>query len=245
MDPSSTLAGWNSDSYGNKGLFDQWCFSFSSKDDGLSEKKKNNNKCYMTEEELVVMGPVPLSHSPSKWSGPNLLQNCDLPPPVKVFAGTDKNVLNSIRPKHISKVSQEVEDRELSSTKIPNESEKLELMKALQLSQSRARTAERKATVMAEERDNLSSLLLSESLRFFAHRQWVKLLQLEVSQLKSQKLKKQESSCSSYNSRIERDKGSSEAEDGENVGSLPWCMTLALCLGIAGVGYAVGSRYFF
>ncbi|PIA52011.1 hypothetical protein AQUCO_01000117v1 [Aquilegia coerulea] len=257
MDPSSTLAGWISDSYSygernsSKGsskavCCDEWCFSFNSKD--CCKQNCLNHKCYMTEQEVMIMGAVEVSNKSHSqlYSCPNLMQNCDLPPPVKIFTGVDKNVLNSIRPKHIiSNISREGENRELPAGKNTDESDKLELMKALQLSQSRARTAEKKASFLTAERDRLSSLLLSDSLRLFAHRQWVKLLQFEVSQLQSQKQKKAQDLCSSCSNRHEINKGSSEADNGENVGSLGWCMTLALCLGIASVGVAVGYRYLF
>ncbi|KAF5204747.1 hypothetical protein FRX31_005663 [Thalictrum thalictroides] len=254
MDPSSTLAGWISDTYSygdrnsskassNKAVCcDEWCFSFNSKD--CCKQNCLNQKCYMTEEEEAVMIMGSVVDISNKSHCPNLMQNCDLPPPVKIFTSADKTLLNSIRSKHvISNINQEEGKNEMSIGRNTDESDKLELMKALQLSQSRARTAEKKASFLAAERDRLSTLFLSDSLLLFAHRQWVKLLQLEITQLQSQKLKKAQEVCSNCSNRHERNKGSSEADNGENVGSLGWCMTLALCLGIASVGVAVGYRY--
>lgn len=126
------------------------------------------------------------------------------------------------------------------------ESDKLDLMKALRLSQSRARTAEKKASLVTEERDRLHNLFLKESLRLFAHRQWLKLLQLEVSHLRSHKQKTHTQAHEDHNNKPQGEKGFPEAEpeDGENTDGLIWCMsTLALCLSIAGVGVAVGYRY--
>ncbi|KAL5705119.1 hypothetical protein ACHQM5_023462 [Ranunculus cassubicifolius] len=250
METSTTLGGWNS--FKNPKLFEEikptsngnkeWPFlinsHFKQDDDELK-----NKKCYMTEEEFMIMGAVKKKGS---CYSPNLLQNCDLPPPVKVFTGADEIVLNSIKSKasNTSKITNEVEKRDLPRSKSSEENDKVDLMKALQLSQSRARTAEKKASQMAEERDRLSSLFLKESLRLFAHRQWMKLLQLEVSHLQSHKQKNQhQHSCNHCKKKLDRDEGSSDAEDGENAGSLSWYMTLAICLGIAGVGVAVGLGY--
>ncbi|OVA20894.1 hypothetical protein BVC80_8905g14 [Macleaya cordata] len=198
--------------------------------------------CYMKEgKEEMLRSPLL-----SQRSSIDLLQNCDLPPPLKVFAGADKTAITSIRPPSYTKVCGE---DEFPITRDSFEIEKLELLRALQLSQTRAREAERKAKLMTQERDHLSHSFLKESLRIFAYKQWVKLLEFEVSQLQSenQKEQKQSCSCGCHPKREKQSSSSSEEEkvgNGGDVGSLTWCMALALCLGIAGVGFVFGCTYY-
>ncbi|XP_059639637.1 uncharacterized protein LOC132282011 [Cornus florida] len=165
----------------------------------------------------MVMGIV-LSHKP----GLDLLQNCDLPPPLKVFAGPDK-VLSSMN----RVCGMTVQEDESNSGA---ENEKLDLLKALRLSQTRAREAEKMAAVLAKERDCLCNALVEESMRLLSYRQWVKLLDLQLSKLQRQQ-QQEEQSC--------------EEEEEEAGGSMTWFVALALCLGITGVGIAFGCRYFF
>lgn len=156
----------------------------------------------------------------AKKSGLELMQNCDLPPPLKVFSGLDKTVVS---PPPTDKYGA------LEDHKEGSENEKLELLKALRLSQTRAREAERKYQVLSKEKDALSNLLLKESLRSLACRNSVRLLELQVSQLKKQQ---------QY-----IHKGSGEESD--NNTSSTWFMAMALCMGIAGVSLAFGYRCFF
>ncbi|XP_010272975.1 PREDICTED: uncharacterized protein LOC104608632 isoform X2 [Nelumbo nucifera] len=210
------------------GGFHQACLSLQSGHGGYGDSQN----CYMTEEKEMVMGLV---HSHKSCL--DLVQNCDLPPPIKVFAAIDRTFASP-------KISREY--REDSPT-LPcaGQDEKLGLLKALHLSQTRAREAEEKAALMAKERDCLSNSLLEESLQLFAHRQWVKLLEIEVSRLRSQKQQQQKQSCSGCcQSDTEQGATKEEKEEGD-VGSLTWYMAFALCLGIAGVGFALGYGYLF
>ncbi|KAL7254998.1 hypothetical protein ACSBR1_009207 [Camellia fascicularis] len=174
-----------------------------------------------------------------KKSSLDLMQNCDLPPPVKVFAGPDKAVLSSMN-RVYDMVVQEDENDELSG--IENE-EKLKLLKALQLSQTRAREAEKKAAVLESERDRLRNAFLEDSSRLFGYRQWVKLLELQLSRLQRQQLQWQFCSGCHQSHGIEGSQNMDE-DDGD-VGGITWFATIALCLSIAGVGFVFSCRYFF
>ncbi|KAI3952423.1 hypothetical protein MKX01_005290 [Papaver californicum] len=182
----------------------------------------------------------------------DLMQNCDLPPPQKVFAGADKTVVSStMTPPYYSKNCGE--EDELPIPKDLSDIEKMNLLRALQLSQTRAREAEKKAKLITQERDNLANSFLKESLRMFAYKQWVKLLEFEVSQLQSQNENEHKLPRRSYETDKEIDSSSSskkEEEVGNNeeggvVGNVTWYMTLALSFGFAGVGFVFGCRYYY
>ncbi|KAJ6289114.1 hypothetical protein OIU76_025001 [Salix suchowensis] len=70
--------------------------------------------------------------------------------------------------------------------------EKLELLKALRLSQTRARDAERKAASLIKERDCVANALFHDSSQLFAYRQWVRLLEFQVLKAQEQQWKQQE-----------------------------------------------------
>ncbi|XVF15285.1 hypothetical protein REPUB_Repub09cG0137800 [Reevesia pubescens] len=105
----------------------------------------------------------------SQKSGIDFVQNCDLPPPLKVFTGNEGG-----------------------------EDEKLKLLKALRLSQTRAREAERKAANLAEEKERISNAFMKDSLHLFGYRQWVRLLEIQVSKLQSQLVKQEKHSQSHH-----------------------------------------------
>ncbi|GLT33711.1 hypothetical protein SLA2020_082750 [Shorea laevis] len=172
----------------------------------------------------------------SQKSGADLMQNCDLPPPMKVFIGSDK-VVGSPFNRICSMMGRENGKDEFQVYRTGGEEDKLELLKALRLSQTRAREAERKAVSLAEERDQISNALLEESMRLFAHRQWVRLLEIQVSELHSRRKNQEKHLCHSY---VER-----EGNEGEDKSGIPWLVALAFCLGIAGIGFAFGCRYLF
>ncbi|XP_050371250.1 uncharacterized protein LOC126789166 [Argentina anserina] len=164
-----------------------------------------------------------------KSAGLDLIQNCDLPPPMKVFTGSaDKTVVSSIN-RICSMTTPEDHENSHELTDMYGRDgrqnyEKLELLKALRLSQTRAREAEKKAEKLAREKECLSNDLLAEAKELFAYRQWVRLLELKVSELHSQ---------------------FAEQEHQECCGCETWIVALALCLGFAGVGFAFGSRYLY
>ncbi|KAL0908607.1 hypothetical protein M5K25_023110 [Dendrobium thyrsiflorum] len=126
---------------------------------------------------------------------PHLLTNCDLPPPLQLF------------------------------TPLFFDDETPSVLRALRLSQSRAREAEERVELTAAKNARLASMLLDESLRISAHRRWVMMLESEVSAL---------------NKRLSQ----AAKEDGDGAADFAWCIALALCLGIAGVGFALGRFLF-
>ncbi|XP_044497221.1 uncharacterized protein LOC123219344 [Mangifera indica] len=173
------------------------------------------------------------AHLPSQKSGTEFMQNCDLPPPTKVFSGSDKMVISSMN-RICGMVDREEEDRYDFEACRSCESEKLEILKALRLSQTRAREAEKKAASFAEERDTLYSIFLQDSLRIFAYRQWVRLLEVQASKL--QKTERHSLCCCGAK------EGDDDGKDGAGVSLF---MALAFCLGIVGVGFAIGCKYLF
>ncbi|CAK9171954.1 unnamed protein product [Ilex paraguariensis] len=96
----------------------------------------------------------------SPKSGIELMQNCDLPPPLKVFSGPDKKVI----PPMNSLIGQEEEAVAFPMSRSGSEGENLELLRALRLSQTRAREAERKAQVLVKERDTLSNAAAAKAI---------------------------------------------------------------------------------
>ena len=170
------------------------------------------------------------SPNQGRKSGMELMQNCDLPPPVKVFAGSNKTVISSMD-RICGMMGREDGTRD---------EKKMELLRALHRSQTRAREAERKAAVMAKERDFISNALLVESLQLLAYRQWVKLLEFQVSNLQSQQKKQQEqwSFVGMGGSVMEED----DYEEGMGMegGGVTLIVALAFCLGIT-----FGCKYLF
>ncbi|KAL2528005.1 hypothetical protein Fot_20606 [Forsythia ovata] len=161
-------------------------------------------------------------------SGLDLVQNCDLPPPIKLFAGPVNK---------IGKVAgQEVVDDEVLMSK-DSEDGKFEILKALRLSQTRAREAERKCSVLLKEREALSNLLLDESLRLFAYQQWVRLLEFQVSKLEREQRTESLKSDAGGIPRWE--------DYGEGSSSMKRYAAAAFCLAIAGMGLAIGCSYIF
>ncbi|KAJ1398536.1 hypothetical protein SESBI_31015 [Sesbania bispinosa] len=77
-----------------------------------------------------------------------------------------------------------------------DEKGKVELLKALHASQTRAREAEKKISVLRKERDGLSIALLEEAMQLFAYRQHVRLLELQVLNLQSLWLQQQQPAMS-------------------------------------------------
>lgn len=173
--------------------------------------------------------------------GVDLMQNCDLPPPMKVFTGSDKTVISSMN-RICKMMGREDEiDEEQSLYRYGVENDRLELLKALRLSQTRAREAEKKAAILAKERDCLENALLEEAKELFAYRQLVRLLELQVSYLNSKWIQREKQGICGCDSSMFMKEGDEE-DDRESITRI---MALALCLGIAGVGFVYGCRYLF
>ena len=190
--------------------------------------------------------------SSHKDAGLDLMQNCDLPPPSKVFVGPDETVMLSMnRACNIAGKDEEEQQhsKHYGTFVIENgvdedNDNKVELLKALQASQTRAREAEKKATVLRKERDGLSVALVEEAMHLFAYRQQVRLLELQVLHLKSLWLRQQQPAMSCCCAAPpEGDIGSSkEGGHGEERPSVTWVLALALTFGI-GVTTALACKY--
>lgn len=170
--------------------------------------------------------------SHNKPSGFDLMQNCDLPPPSKVFMGTDKSVILSMnRVYNIAGKGEEEDKKNSGAYRIENgddERDKMELLKALQASQTRAREAEKKASILRKEKEGLSMALLEEAMHLFAYRQQVRLLELQALHLKQSLWLHQQPEGDGYD---------------EESTSFAWVLALVLSLGI-GVTTAVAWRYY-
>ncbi|EEF28282.1 uncharacterized protein LOC8278149 [Ricinus communis] len=208
----------------------------------------NNNKKLnpgALDENDILMGALL-----ARKSSIDLLQNCDLPPPLKVFSGSDRTIRSSMN-RVFSMMGKEEENNEfdIHGSVGGGENGKLEILKALRLSQTRAREAEKKAASLAKENDCISNALLRESMQLFAYRQWVRLLEVQVMKLQSEGKHQGNRWCCSCGGRLEGVK--KLLKDGEDCGSgdggggVCWILAWAFCIGIAGVRLAFGCRYLF
>lgn len=103
---------------------------------------------------------------------PDLMQNCDLPPPAKLVSAPDRSLLPSI----------------IKTYAIGTDGDgELEILTALRRSQTRATAAERKVRILSEDKAALSRMIVEESMVLFAHRQWVNLLEIRVSKLERER----------------------------------------------------------
>ncbi|XP_008804787.2 uncharacterized protein LOC103717970 [Phoenix dactylifera] len=180
-----------------------------------------------------------LEHCERETSTGGLLQNCDLPPPLKVFSvkGYDaKRGIGGISPaipvqKQAAPTPAPIKDDQMDNELGSKHggSENSSVLRALQLSQTRAREAEKAALLANKQNKELAVLILEESSRLYAHRQWVKLLEIEVSMLKKR---------SSMNLKEEV----MDEDDAEPADS--WFLALALCLGIASMGFVLSRCMF-
>ncbi|XWS33366.1 hypothetical protein CRYUN_Cryun22dG0075800 [Craigia yunnanensis] len=151
----------------------------------------------------------------SQKSGIDFMQNCDLPPPIMVFMGLDMAVALSMN--RVCSMGRENDEHDQFDQVCRNEGEgeKLELLKALRLSQTRAREAERKAACLAKKKERISNAFMIDTLQFF---------------------------CLPA---VERKRLVQEGTEGGNGDEMSWLVALALCLGIASVGFAFGCIYCF
>ncbi|XP_078156898.1 uncharacterized protein LOC144552779 [Carex rostrata] len=188
-------------------------------------------------EKEMIMGGYVVSSKPN----PDLLQNCDLPPPLKFFSPIGDDEKLKARSSYVSPTASLLS--QISSPDPPLSTKELEfgqdknsdqitgLLRALQLSQTRAREAEKEFMATTERNQQMMAILLEESLRLSAHRQWVRMLETENNVLKMRK--------------EEEKKTKGNGDDVANVAEMAtWCLALALCLGIAGVGLALGKCLF-
>ncbi|XP_019257725.1 PREDICTED: uncharacterized protein LOC109235936 [Nicotiana attenuata] len=187
----------------------------------------------MNNQKLSPMGLIKdemaMNYMFGQKSSLDLMQNCDLPPPLKVFSGPDKTVLSPTN--NVWRVIEEDDHKEANiEPKQELGSDRFELLKALRRSQTRAREAERKYQALHKEKDALSNFLIEESARSRAYKNWIKVLELQILQLKTQQQQQQ------HVDRLDRTK---EDEDKNAANGVTWFIAVALCLGIA----AIGCRY--
>ncbi|KAG5245128.1 GTP cyclohydrolase II [Salix suchowensis] len=152
-------------------------------------------------------------------SGTDLLQNCDLPPPLKVFSWSDRTVISSM---------------------------KVGASQGIKAVQTRAREAERKAASLVKEKDCVANAFLRESFHLFVHRQWVRLLEFQVLQAQTQRVQQEKKFCCKCGRSEEANDHSEEEEEGPCDGSREsWIgVALTFCMGIVGLGLAFGWCYF-
>uniref|UniRef100_A0A0D9X916 Uncharacterized protein n=1 Tax=Leersia perrieri TaxID=77586 RepID=A0A0D9X916_9ORYZ len=160
----------------------------------------------------------------------DLLQNCDLPPPAKLFGPlpTLQRLENAAAGTSPDQKSGGIDGRGGDGGD--------QLMRALRLSQSRAREAEEKLSAAGASNGELSALLVRDSVVLSAHRRWVMMLEAENSALKG-------GGAGAGVDVSAMEDGSEEEEDsgGGRRGVAAWWLALAVCVGIAGVGLAMGK----
>ncbi|GJN03819.1 hypothetical protein PR202_ga21301 [Eleusine coracana subsp. coracana] len=145
----------------------------------------------------------------------DLLQNCDLPPPSKLFGpGPTLQRLESA-------------DRK-AATAGGGDSNKDTLLRALRLSQSRAREVEEKLAAAGASNGDLAAMLVRDAVALSAHRRWVMMLEAENALLRG------------GGAAAEPGPDADEARRGGGGGVAAWWVALAVCVGIAGVGLALG-----
>ncbi|OAY64380.1 uncharacterized protein LOC109727846 [Ananas comosus] len=163
---------------------------------------------------------------------PDLLQNCDLPPPLKLFSpvADDEEKKRKPEPGYRVPLGQQRwgDYGELGPDRGGGDNPSL--LRALQLSQTRAREAEKQALLARTTNRRMAALLLEESLRLSAHQRWIAMLEIEISMLQRKGLWQKEEDG--------RDEDAAVAAGA--AAAATWCFALALCLGIAGVGFALG-----
>lgn len=182
---------------------------------------------FLAEEKEMLVGFTPFQRSDVE-----LLQNCDLPPPLKVFTGEKETITKIEAPKRQPSPPIKITETEEEAGRGFID-DRLSLLKALQLSQTRAREAEKAASIISSEKDQLTAMFFKESLQLFAHRRWFKLLEIEILLL-------QKKLAISHMNMTEEQSG--YHNDNGDAGST-WCIAMAMCLGLAGVSFAIGYRY--
>ncbi|KAJ8544007.1 hypothetical protein K7X08_025625 [Anisodus acutangulus] len=187
----------------------------------LMNNQKLSPMGFMIKDEMNNMSYV--FGQKHKSSSLDLMQNCDLPPPLKVFSGPDKSVLSPMND-NVWRVMEDEQKEVNIEVKQEEGSDRFELLRALRRSQTRAREAERKYLALHKEKEALSNLMFEESARWIAYKNCVKVLELQILKLKTQK----------QHEHVDRWNMTKEDENG-----VTWFMAIAFCLGIA----AIGCRY--
>ncbi|CAO2188620.1 unnamed protein product [Urochloa humidicola] len=152
----------------------------------------------------------------------DLLQNCDLPPPAKLFGPVP--TLQRLE-------SAAGADQKGDAGGGNNDS----LLRALRLSQSRAREAEEKLAAAGASNGELAALLVRDSVALSAHRRWVMMLEAENSLLI-----RGGGGGGAAPADSDGDGGARRGGGGGGGGLAAWWVALAVCVGIAGVGLALG-----
>ncbi|XP_062194886.1 uncharacterized protein LOC133898273 [Phragmites australis] len=174
---------------------------------------------YAFEREMLLMAagaPGAEQHKQRSFAA-GLLQNCDLPPPAKLFG--------PVRTLQRLESAAGTDQKANGDGGGNNDS----LLRALRLSQSRAREAEEKLATAGGSNGELAALLVRDSVALSAHRRWVMMLEAENSLLRG-----------AASRGAEPDPDDDEAEAAQRGGVAAWWVALAVCIGIAGVGLALG-----
>ncbi|KAM3231032.1 hypothetical protein ACQJBY_061284 [Aegilops geniculata] len=137
----------------------------------------------------------------------DLLLNCDLPPPAKLFG--------PLPALHLPPRAGGTDEK--------GDGGKDSLLRALRLSQSRAREAEEKLAAAAASSGGLAALLVRDAVALSAHRRWVMMLEAENSALRA--------GGGAGAAGAEPEEGEEE-EDGRRVAAA-WWVALAVCVGLA------------
>lgn len=185
-------------------------------------------------------------HSISRLVSPfELIRNCDLPPPQKLFPGIDDP---AALPALVGLGDEKRRLRSYPAAGGGGGGGEVELLRALRLSQTRAREAEERGAAAAAERDAVARALIGEAARSSAYRRWVRVLELEVAALKSKTRRRPDGELLRRRRREgcggSAEEGDSDEEEEEERGaSMAWMVALAIPLGIAGIGFALACRY--
>ncbi|KAJ1268905.1 hypothetical protein BS78_07G169100 [Paspalum vaginatum] len=171
------------------------------------------------EREMVLMAAGAERKQPkrSRPLAADLLQNCDLPPPAKLYGPLP--------------TLQRLESAAAGADQKGGGNDSL--LRALRLSQSRAREAEAKLAAAGAANGGLAALLVRDSVALSAHRRWVMMLEAENSRLQG--------GGAGAEPDTDTDDGSGGAAAPRGgAGVAAWWVALALCVGVAGVGLALG-----
>ncbi|CAL5005683.1 unnamed protein product [Urochloa decumbens] len=166
--------------------------------------------------------PQPQQHRHRPFTA-DLLQNCDLPPPAKLFGPVP-----TLQRLESAAGADQKGDAVVVGGGGGNNNDSL--LRALRLSQSRAREAEEKLAAAGASNGELAALLVRDSVALSAHRRWVMMLEAENSLL-----------ISGRGGGADADgDGDARRGGGGGGGLAAWWVALAVCVGIAGVGLALG-----